>query len=209
MRFKSGADVELPSLAVECELCEGWELEDGNTFVFKLRDDVRWQDIAPVNGRLLTSEDIVFSYQRQLDEGVNAALLQFVESIEATEPDTLRISLSVLDADFLVKLADGHSKIVAREAVEVNGDLRDGPTIGSGPWILRSTSDSSHTFESNPDYFEEDLPYASRLNIEIIPDRPTREAAFRARIVDIRQMEPFEARDFRVSVGELDQEIGV
>ncbi|MCI0440457.1 MAG: ABC transporter substrate-binding protein, partial [Chloroflexi bacterium] len=136
-----------------------------------------------------------FSYRRQMQEGVNGSLLQFVESMDATAPDTLRITLSVADADFLIGLADGHSKVVAPEAVALAGDLRDGPTIGSGPWILTATSETGHAFERNADYFEEGLPFLDRLNIEIIPDGPTRVAALRARIVDMTQVEPFEARE--------------
>ncbi len=217
LRFKSGPEVDLPSLAVECELCESWEMEDapstfptprppmrrggesgadrtGLTFTFRLRDDARWQNIAPASGRPLTAEDIAFSYRRQMQEGVNGSLLQFVESVEATGPDTLRITLSVPDADFLIGLADGHSKIVAPEAVALAGDLRNGPTIGSGPWILASTSETGHAFERNPDYFEEGLPFLDTLNIEIIPQSQTRIAALRARIVDMTQVEASDAR---------------
>ncbi|MGH2542838.1 MAG: ABC transporter substrate-binding protein, partial [Ardenticatenaceae bacterium] len=44
---------------------------------------------------------------------------------------------------------------------------------------------------------EEGLPFADGLNIEIIPDSSTREAALRTRIVDTMQMEPFDARDLQ------------
>ena len=55
------------------------------------------------------------------------------------------------DADALLAFADGHSKIVAREAVELNGDLRDGPTIGSGPWIYDPESPAdTYAFSRNP-----------------------------------------------------------
>lgn len=46
LRFKTGPDVVVPSLAVECELCESWEMPDETTFVFRLRDDVLWQEKA-------------------------------------------------------------------------------------------------------------------------------------------------------------------
>ena len=50
------------------------------------------------------------------------------------------MNFALPDADALLSLADGHSKIVAREAVEANGDLLNGPTIGSGPWMLEQTA---------------------------------------------------------------------
>ena len=163
---KSGPDVELPSLAVECELCESWEMEGDTTLVFRLRDDVRWQDVLPLDGRTLTSEDIVYSYNRQRQSGwPNASLLAAVDSMETPSPDALRISLAFPDADFMVSLADGHSKIAAREAVAINGDLKNGPTIGTGPWTLKTTqSNTAHIFESNPEYFEDGLPLVDGIN---------------------------------------------
>ena len=198
LRFKSGPNVELPSLAVECELCESWAIEDNSTLIFLIRDDVLWHDTSPVDGRRLTSEDIAFSYARQRQTGwPNAALLAGAESIEAPGPDTLRISLSAPDADFIVALADGHSKIVARESVELGGDLKNGPIIGTGPWTLRSPpSNSTHLFERNSGYFEEALPLIDGINMQVITDAATRNAAFRVGAIDVQQMEPEEWEDF-------------
>ena len=50
-------------------------------------------------------------------------------------------------------------KIVAKEAVELNGDLRAGPTVGSGPWVLDGTArDDKHEFSPNPYYYEQAFP---------------------------------------------------
>ena len=199
LRFESGPDVDSPSLAVVCELCESWTMEDERTFVFRLRQGVQWQSLSPVNGRDLTSDDIVFSYNRQRRPGwPNAELLGTVQRIEAPRPDTVRITLAAPDADFLAALADGHSKIVAREAVEVNGDLKNGPTIGTGPWVLTETRPGvSHIFERNPAYFEEGLPFVQKLVMHIITDGPTRDAAFEVKVIDVRQMEPHEWEEFQ------------
>ena len=198
MRFKSGPDVELPSLAIECELCERWEMEDERTLLFYLRDDAYWQGIEPLNGRAVTAGDIVYSYnrQRQLDRP-GAGLLQGIRELDAPGPGLLRIVLTVPDADFMLSLADGHSKIVAKEAVDVHRHLKNGPTIGSGPWILEDTRpDTAHAFVRNPDYFETGLPYLEKLVIYVIPDPDTRAAAFATRIVDVREMDPREWAEF-------------
>ena len=192
LRMKSGPEVGLPSLVVECELCFAWEMEDDRTFVFYLRDEVRWQNLEPVSGRSLVAEDLVFSYGRQGQaEFPNAGLLQGVEDMSAVGPGVVRFSLAVPDADFLLSLADGRSKVVAREAVELHGDLKNGPTIGSGPWVLmESVPDSAHTFDRNPAYFEQGLPFVDRLVIQVIPDRTTRDAAFKVGAIDIHEMSP-------------------
>ena len=192
MRFRSGEDVKLPSLDVECEVCESWWLEDERTLVFQLREDVRWQDFSPVNGRLLTSADLVFSYDRQRLPGMsNAPLLAGIETLEAPQSHLLRISMSARDADFMAALADARSKIVAREAVALLGDLRGGPTVGTGPWILDSSRPRiAHSFSRNPDYFEDGLPFVDRLTFHIIPDPETRDAAFQVGSLDVHQPEP-------------------
>lgn len=199
MRFKSGADVALPSLAVECELCADWTMVDDTTFEFKLREDVAWQNLPPVNGRRLAASDIAFSYARQREEGApNAPLLHIIDAVEAPSDDTLHISIQAADADFMSALADGRSKIVAREAVALNGDLRAGPTIGSGAWVLVETqSDAVHIFERNADYFERDAPYVDRLRIQVIADAGTAYAAFRVGGVDVHRLQPGEWADFR------------
>ena len=199
LRFKSGPDVDLPSLAVECEVCESWEMEDDTTFVFRLREGVRWQGLSPVNGRVLTADDVVFSYNRQREPGrPNAPLLGLISTLEAPAPNILRVSLLAPDADLLVSLADGHSKIVAPEAVELSGDLREGPTIGTGPWMLTgSRTDGAHTFERNPDYFEDGLPYLDGITIHIITDPAARDAAFRVSLIDVQQMEAIEWDEFK------------
>ncbi|MCY4578103.1 MAG: ABC transporter substrate-binding protein, partial [Chloroflexi bacterium] len=108
LRFRSGDGVELPSLSVECEVCIGWEMTDGTTFEFRLRDDVMWQDLQPVNGRQLVAEDIAYSYERQRSEGMpNGALLNIVDSVEVESQDLLRVNIFAPDADFLGALADG------------------------------------------------------------------------------------------------------
>ena len=192
LRFRSGPDVRLPSLAVECDVCIDWTMEDERTFVFRLRDNVFWQDLPPVDGRRLDADDVVYSHGRRLESrGANAGPLGVMSLLEAAGPDEVRIGLAVPDSDFMLSLADGRAKIVAREAVEARGDLKQGPTIGSGPWVIASSvAGAFHRFERNSAYFEKDLPFVDSMVLHIIPDATTRDAAFSVETVDIHQLEP-------------------
>ena len=194
MRIASGPGVTLPSLAVECDLCLSWTMESPTSYRFELRPDAKWQDLAPVSARPVTADDIVYSYLRQSDPSYpNSALLQNVDEVHALDRSTVLISLDASDADGLLAFADGHSKVVAREAVELNGDLRLGPTVGSGPWILRrSAADDIHAFERNPDYYEPGIPLVDNLNLLVLVQATTRSAAFQTGYVDIINMEPDE-----------------
>ena len=60
----TGAFNYVPTSALTGRLAESWELPDALTYVFNLRPGVRWHDKAPMNGRELTAEDVVFSFHR-------------------------------------------------------------------------------------------------------------------------------------------------
>ena len=194
LRFRSGPEVAIPSAATECDLCESWQQVDSTTYLFHLRKNVLWQDIPPVSGRELVAQDIVFSLQRQANPSYpNAPLLRSIQSVEAEDKYTIRITLKAPDADFLIGLASGFSKIVAPEAVSLNGDLKNGPVIGSGPWLWDGTRDDmGYFFKANPNYYESGLPKLDRLNILVIVDEQTRIAAFRLKKVDLIESPPKE-----------------
>ena len=208
LRLRTGPEEKLPqpSLLLECDLCESWEIVDPLTYRFQLRRGVHWQDIPPVGGRELVAQDVVYSYGRQRTPGwANAELLRSIHTVETEGLHTLKITLKpgFADADFLLSLADGHTKVVAKEAVDdVVGDLEDGPVIGTGPWKWipeRSVEDLETVFEKNLNYFENGLPFADELIIKVIRDESTRLANFAAGEVDV----------YRISPKSWDQLIGV
>ena len=210
LRLSTGPDVLQPGLVLECELCESWKLSDLEplTYTFKLKEGIAWHRIDPVSGRELTAEDVVYSYERLRSPGSqNARLLGNMDTVEADDPHTLRVSLKsgVPDADLLVSLADGHAKVVAREAVALKGDLRDGPVIGTGPWIWKSTTENiGSEFERNPDYFEEGLPFADRFVTRVIrAGQEVQLAAFLTGAVDVYRVSPESWGEFKQELEEF------
>ena len=194
MRLESGPDAALPGMALECDVCADWTMESPTSYLFNLRDNATWHNLDPVSGRTLDADDVIFSYQRQINPDFpNSPLLRNIVALEYLGPLTLRVRFGLPDADALLALADGHSKIVAPETVIQNGDLRDGPTIGTGPWMLEnSTQGVVHSFSRHPDYFEPDHPLVDNLRILILPDESTRAAAFQTGMTDIHEMDPKE-----------------
>lgn len=173
---------------VVCDLCESWQQTAPLTFEIQLRDDIRWQNLPPLNGRKLTAHDVVFSLNRQSSATYpNSSLLSNITEITAIGDHEILIRLDSPDSEVLEKLADAHSRIVAREAVEANGDLRRGPNVGSGPWIANEVHSDVTRLIVNPDYYEESLPYLDGLDIQVIPSSAVRTSGMRSKVLDVTQ----------------------
>ena len=214
LRLRTDPLVEQPSLLLECDLCESWTLTDDFAYEFKLRPDIRWQNIEPVNGRELVASDLVFSYRRMETPGwPNAAIFsdRGIAGFEAPNDKTLRVNLAFLDSDALLSLADGHSKIAAREVVEQYGDLKDSPVVGTGPWIWENTTEGvGTTLRKNLDYFEAGLPFLDELVVKVIKpsdlkasSAQERLAAFQTGLVDVATLPPQEWRQIYNSSSEF------
>ena len=185
-RFTTGQDAPSPNTIVECDLCESWRLLDPITLEVKLRANARWHQIEPVNGRRLTAQDVVFSYARQMTAGwPNAPVLANVAAVEAVDDRNVLVRYRQPEAEFLKGLADGHSRIVAPEAVESNGDLLRGPTIGTGPWVALRVGIDGVEYEANRDYFEDGFPYLDGMEIQVVDNTGARAAALRNGLLDL------------------------
>src|SRR5262249_4908349 len=159
---------------------------DDLTYIFKLRRGVKFQNLKPVNGREATSADVQYSYQRVIDLKTVSSLLAGVQKMETPDPYNFKITLSEPNAHFLTNISTVVMYVVAKEAVEVNGDLKNGPHVGTGPWIVESVTPGTREcyLVRNPDYFLKGLPYVDRLEFLRIPDPATVISAFRAKQLD-------------------------
>jgi peptide/nickel transport system substrate-binding protein len=187
MTYKSGKDVQPGTYLPIGDLAESWEQPDDLTYIFKLRRGVKFHNLKPVNGRELTAQDILYSYRRGIDLNFLASLLGSIQNMVAPDPYTFKVTLSQPDADFLANLANVGLSIVAQEAIEVNGDLKNGPHIGSGPWVVESVDLSTRNFVlvRNPEYFLKGLPYLDRLEFSRVVEPNTIVSAFRAKQFDL------------------------
>src|SRR5262245_23239814 len=115
LQFKNGPGVEMPTFEVAPDLAQSWDQPDDTTYVFKLRPGVKFHNIAPVNGRELVADDVVGSFQRQIDLKVNAAALAGVVRLDAPDKTTLKLTLDKPNADILWSLANAICKVLPRE----------------------------------------------------------------------------------------------
>jgi peptide/nickel transport system substrate-binding protein len=185
----------MPDLSVAPELAETIDIsEDGITYTFKLRTGVKFH-----NGRELTADDVVYSYQRLVDPAVaspSADILASMDTITASDPSTVVITLKAPDASFLANLAESASIIVPKEVVEENGDLSQ-VAVGSGPFtFVEYVPNTSITLAKNADYWEEGLPYLDGLELIIASDDTARTTAVVTGTVDLIEYAPL--RDIEI-----------
>jgi peptide/nickel transport system substrate-binding protein len=186
LKFKHGADTKPPAFIPVPDIAESWTQPDELTYTFKLRPGVKFHNIAPVNGREVVAQDFVYSFTRQRDLKAYAPPVVGIAKMEAVDKSTFKVTLDRPDADILAKLADDACRVIAKEAVDLRGDLKEGPTIGTGPWILDQIEyGRSDYLVRNPDYFVKGLPYVDRLEINHLPDQPSVLNAFRGGELDV------------------------
>ena len=141
------------SLQLRPELAAGWQIsEDGTRYTFFLRQDATFH-----NGRPVTAEDVIFSWERALDPGtgsdtamtylgdiVGAAEMHSGESrgvrgLKAIDDHTLEVQIDSPKVYFLSKLTYPVAFVVDSENV-ASDDWQYQPN-GTGPFRLKEWSD--------------------------------------------------------------------
>ncbi len=178
VRGKTGANAPLFNVDLEPDLAESWEALDGNTqFTFKLRKGVKTHNVAPLNGREFTSEDVLAGYGMYKDGGSQKDVFSTVESMTAPDPYTVVFKLSGPMSDFPATLASW-GFVYMKEFVD-DEDLRQKQAAGTGPFIQKEwTRKERSVFERHPDYFEDGLPFVDEVIDTAQDDLNTLRASF-------------------------------
>ena len=198
-------------------LAESWEVVDPYTFVFKLRKGVRFQNIPPVNGREVTSDDVVYCTNFIKESARSADSQWFRDRLESVEAlDKYTVEFKVNEESFRSLAAVGKSTvrwIFPREMMEKGGgSLEDWQlACGTGPFMIDDfVIDSSLTYKKNPDYWGYDelhpdnrLPYIDTLVSLIILDPSTQLAALRTGKIDMLGASPETAASLKETRPEL------
>jgi peptide/nickel transport system substrate-binding protein len=164
---------------LEPELAKSWERSpDGLTFTFKIQEGVKWQNLAPLNGRAFTAEDARFALERYSKTGAHKQYYVNVAGFEAPDATTLKVKMARPAADFLNPLGSNKQTIFPRELVDDGTISKRG--IGTGPMILKEMVASDKvTFDRNPDYWERKV-LLDGFEFKIMPEHAARLAVFRA-----------------------------
>lgn len=181
----------LPSLA------ESWDVsEDGLTYTFKLRDNVKWHDGEP-----FTAKDVVFTTTKFLPETHPRARANFshVESVTAPDDHTVVFKLKQPFPAFIKAFEVSSAPMMPAHIYE-GSDYKQNPKnatpIGTGPFKFDQWVKGSHIhLVKNEDYYLEGKPYLDDIYFRVIPDAASRALALETGQVDVSQyndVEPFD-----------------
>lgn len=177
------------ALVPQPRLAESWEIsEDGLTYTFALRQGVMFH-----NGREMTSDDVIYSFERVMNPDTGSPWAEYtasIDTIEAPDASTIVFTLKNPDASFLAALCRRGLAIVPQEEVEANGDLKQ-TMVGTGPFrFVEYIPNSVVRLERNPDYWLEGRPYLDAVELQIIPDDTSRTTALVSDTVDMIEAVP-------------------
>ena len=181
--FVGGPSYDPFNLELEPELASAWErTPDGGTFTFQIRDDVNWQNLAPLNGRKFVAADAKFAYDRYAQEGAHKSYWTNISSTETPDDTTYKMNMGTVTADFILPLAGRYQTIFPRELVD-DGSIET-QAVGTGPMILTEVEQGSQmSFVKNPDYWEREV-LLDGAQFLVMRDPSARLAAFRVGQVD-------------------------
>ena len=161
------------------DLAESWQTPDATTYIFRLREDVRFHD-----GTSLTAADVAYTFRTILDSEVQTAkrgTFRLVESVEVLDPMTVQFRLTEPFAPFLWNLSSPAIGIVPDGA----GPSFSLNPVGTGPFVFaHHIRDSEILLRANQDYFG-DAPRLDAVRFKIVPEAVVRALELRKGSADI------------------------
>ena len=159
-------------------IAERWDISpDGRVYTFYMRESARFH-----NGRRVRSDDVKYSFERQMRQNEDAAAWAFrplvggdqfmsgetdsVAGIQVVNEQVLRLELIQPVAFFLSTLCTEYSYVVPREEVErPSMDFEIRP-VGSGPFrVMEPVLGKEVQLERFTNYWNPELPYVDRMTV--------------------------------------------
>lgn len=168
-----------PNGTIEPALAERWDIEDeGRAYVFHLHDGVTFHD-----GASFDASDVVFTLDRaRAPDSTNAqkVLFQGIDTVEALDPLTVRVTLKAPDGNFPFKMAWGDAVMLDPGSA---GGLAAQP-VGTGPFRLDRWVQGDRIVLSAFDGYWGDKPALKTATFRFIPDPSAAVAAMMAGDID-------------------------
>jgi peptide/nickel transport system substrate-binding protein len=170
-----------PELAAELPTLDngGVELSDDESkmsVIWKMRDDVKWQDGTPV-----TADDVIFTW-KAISDPTNGSWIpgsDYIDSVEKIDQFSFKINYNTIYPGYLTQF--GGEQIAIWPAHYCNADQGfvawdcGRQPLSNGPFTLTEWVEGDHmTFARNPNYFESGKPEIDEVIVRIVPDDAVR-----------------------------------
>jgi peptide/nickel transport system substrate-binding protein len=199
---------------IEPDLAQSYEVPDAANYVFKLRQDVKWQSNSIANGRQFTAEDVKWHFERQAigktKDGMDVsmrfgAFYKTITKIETPDRFTVRVTLDSPNGSFLDRLAAYFSTVPNREATEKfendHRTLTEEAMPATGPFLLgKWRSGQEIVMKRNPDHFRKEEPLLDGWIAPLLFEDPN---AYRAAF-EQKQVDSFSSPDPSVTKAIID-----
>jgi len=161
---------------VEPGLAESWDIsDDGLEYTFHLRKGVKFQTtrfFTPT--REFNADDVLFSFQRQLDKNhpwhrytpgtsweyfESMSMPTFIKSVEKIDDYTVKFVLTAPQAPMIANLAMDFASIMSKEyadelARQGKKEMLNQQPLGTGPFLfLMYQKDAVIRYKAHPDYW--------------------------------------------------------
>jgi peptide/nickel transport system substrate-binding protein len=161
------------------DLATKWENPDPTTWIFTLRDNVKFSD-----GQPFTAADVKYTYDSLIDPNFKApyaSLYAPIKSVDVIDDHQVKFTLKQPFAPLLSYMDIG---IVPKHIGEKNDNSLSSNPVGTGPYkMVKWDKNSKISLEANEDYFG-GKPKTKKITYFIIPDNSTRVASLESGDID-------------------------
>jgi peptide/nickel transport system substrate-binding protein len=170
------------NLAVQPALAESWEAPDKQTYIFHLRQGVKFH-----SGKEFDSQDVVYSLNSQKTPPPPGTVNTFypkIGSVEALDKYTVKLNMSQPDGSVIGYLAWNIYSHMAPDGLYEKTDPRS-TADGTGPYKITEFVPNDHvTLVRNPNYWQSGQPYLDGITFKVMTDQQARVAALRSGAID-------------------------
>lgn len=170
------------NLAVQPALATSWETPDKQTYIFHLRQGVKFH-----SGKEFDAQDVVYSLNQQKTPPPPGSVNTFfpkIGSAEAVDKYTVKLNMSQPDGSVIGYLAWNIYSHIAPDGLYDRTDPRS-TADGTGPYKITEFVPNDHvTLVRNADYWDSGAPYLDGITFKVMTDQQARVAALRSGAID-------------------------